>query len=86
MTSREPSEVQAPALPGVRVGQVWQEIHKRKGKPVLRRFEVTGLGLGDVYGWMLNEAGTRVGNDRSLSRETFEDLFRLASEVGAPDA
>ncbi len=44
------------------------------------------MGLGDVYGWMLNDAGQRVGNDRSLPRVTFEQLFELVSEGGAPDA
>jgi hypothetical protein len=70
--------------PGIRPGQIWQEIHKRKGKPGLRRFEVTGLGLGDVYGHMLNEAGDAVGQNRSLPRVTFEQHYRLVSEGGEP--
>jgi len=83
-TQEHPGEAQA--LPGVRVGQIWREVDKRKGQRERRRFEVTGLGLGDVYGHMLNPEGLVVGGDRSLARETFELRYVLVSEGGAPDA
>jgi hypothetical protein len=66
-------------VPGVRVGQVWQEIRARKGRN-RRRVEVTGLGLGDVYGFAVNTQGSRYGKELNLHRGLFEQRFELASE------
>lgn len=71
------------ATPGVRVGQVWAEQRARKGRQP-RRVEVTGLGLGDVYGLAVNEAGERYGKPLNLHRGLFEERYRLVSEGGEP--
>lgn len=74
MTTQE----SAGSLPGVRVGQVWQERHPKKDKPA-RSIRVYGLGLGDVYCTVVGEEPVR---DHSLPREGWEDRWVLVSEGG----
>jgi hypothetical protein len=78
--------------PGVRVGQVWQEVRARKGRAP-RRVEVLGLGLGDVYGIAVDSDGFRFGPSLSQPRSLWDERYRLVSELtdavsegGAPDA
>lgn len=65
-------------LPGVRVGQVWQQRIPKQGRVPLTA-EVTSLGLGDVYCTVRNGHATW---SQSLPRGDWEDRWVLVSEGG----
>jgi hypothetical protein len=68
-------------IPGVRVGQVWQEVRRRKGRNA-RRVEITSLGMAEVYCVAVNGEGERYGNLVGFAREGWEQRYRLVSEGG----
>jgi hypothetical protein len=69
-------------IPGVRVGQVWQEVRRRKGRNA-RRVEVTGLGMYEVFCVAVNGEGERFGSLIGFARDGWEDRYSLVSEGSA---